>query len=99
MRQVPFAMFFVVGLVAVATSSSSGHVRHHHVARAQAVVAPSGIQDRFCLQGRRWGYPGNCEFSTYEQCMATASGTPDYCGENPQYLFAEQPRGYYWPPR
>jgi hypothetical protein len=45
------------------------------------------IQDRYCLQGRSWGYPGNCQFSTYAQCMATASGTDAYCGENPQYLF------------
>src|SRR5437870_11162348 len=37
------------------------------------------IQDRYCLQGRKWGYPGNCLFSTYQQCMATASGTNAYC--------------------
>jgi hypothetical protein len=61
--------------------------------RAPSAV-PTGIQDRYCLQGRRWGYPGNCLFSTYEQCMWSASGTPDYCGINPQYLFREQRRGY-----
>jgi len=43
---------------------------------------------RYCLQGRQWGYPGNCQFSTYGQCMATASGTDAYCGINPQYAFA-----------
>jgi hypothetical protein len=47
------------------------------------------IQDRYCLQGRRWGYPGNCQFSTYAQCMATASGTIDACGLNPTYAFRE----------
>lgn len=47
-------------------------------------VSPAGAaQDSFCLQGRRWGYPGNCQFSSYQQCMATASGTHDYCGVNP----------------
>ena len=30
---------------------------------------------RFCLQGRDWGYPGLCQFSTYQSCQATASGT------------------------
>ena len=49
----------------------------------------------YCLQGCQWGYPGNCQFSSYAQCMATASGTASYCGINPQYLFAHQRRGDY----
>ncbi|TYL72553.1 DUF3551 domain-containing protein [Bradyrhizobium cytisi] len=56
--------------------------------------APAG-QDSYCLQGRIWGYPGNCQFSSYAQCMATASGTNAYCGVNPQYAFARQRRGAY----
>ena len=55
------------------------------------------IQDQFCLQGRQWGYPGNCRFSSYAQCMATASGTDAGCGINPQYAFARQRRGDYRP--
>jgi len=51
-------------------------------------VGHSGIQDRYCLQGRSWGYPGNCQFSTYRQCMATASGTFATCGINPAYAYA-----------
>ncbi|MBS0528264.1 MAG: DUF3551 domain-containing protein [Proteobacteria bacterium] len=46
--------------------------------------------DNFCLQGREWGYPGNCAFSTYRQCMASASGTNAACGRNPM----SYPRGY-----
>ncbi len=58
--------------------------------------APAGaIQESYCLQGRIWGYPGNCQFSSYAQCMATASGTDAYCGINPQYAFARQRRGVY----
>jgi hypothetical protein len=53
------------------------------------------IQDRYCLQGRQWGYPGNCQFSTYQQCMATASGTNAYCGINPMRAFAQQRRDRY----
>ncbi len=49
---------------------------------------------RWCLQGPSWGYPGNCQFATYQQCMATASGTYAYCGINPRYAYARQPRGY-----
>jgi hypothetical protein len=92
MRSVPFAWLCVVALVAIAPPSSSSLARSH--ARARAVAVTSGIQDRYCLQSWDWGYPGNCEFSTYDQCMATASGTGAGCGENPQYLFAEQRRGY-----
>ena len=63
-------------------------------ARVRSRYAPAPlVQDRYCLQGRIWGYPGNCEFSNYYQCMASASGTDAYCGENPIYLFRRQP----WP--
>lgn len=50
--------------------------------------------DRYCLQGRIWGYPGNCQFATYRQCQATASGTSAYCGINPRYAFARQRDNY-----
>jgi hypothetical protein len=55
--------------------------------------AREAIQDSYCLQGRSWGYPGNCQFSSYGQCMATASGTDAYCGINPMKAFAKQSRG------
>ena len=45
---------------------------------------------RYCLQGKDWGYPGLCQFSTYESCAATASGTFSYCGLNPHYAFGLQ---------
>ena len=60
-----------------------------------AALSPaSAAQDRFCLQGRIWGYPGNCQFSTYRQCQAAASGTDAGCGINPAYAFARQRGGY-----
>ena len=89
MRQFLFAGLFVVGLVAIAPPSFA---RSTHV-RAPAVAA-AGTPDRYCLQGTDWGYPGNCEFSTYEQCKASASGTASCCGENPQYLFSQRRQGY-----
>ncbi|UPJ77136.1 DUF3551 domain-containing protein (plasmid) [Bradyrhizobium sp. 187] len=57
---------------------------------AGSFVHPPARQDVYCLQGRTWGYPGNCQFSTYDQCMATASGTLAYCGLNPIYAFQRQ---------
>jgi len=56
-------------------------------------LAYEHVPNSYCLQGRIWGYPGNCQFSSYAQCMATASGTDAYCGINPQYAFALRRRG------
>ena len=92
MRQVLFVTRSVVGLVAIAMSSSPGLAR----TRVQTAAGPPG--NLYCVQGHVWGYPGNCQFSTYNQCAVTASGTIAYCGVNPRYLFAGQQRGY-WPPR
>lgn len=56
-------------------------------------TAPASAQDYpYCLQGRQWGYPGNCQFATYQQCLATASGTDSYCGLNPRVAFGAQPQ-------
>jgi hypothetical protein len=63
------------------------------LAAVESITPAAAAQDQYCLQGRRWGYPGNCLFSSYAQCMATASGTADSCGMNPQYAFARQRRG------
>jgi hypothetical protein len=61
------------------------------------VASPALAQDyKYCLQGREWGYPGNCQFSNYRQCMASASGTDAYCGVNPRYAYGSQRRGRYY---
>ena len=65
------------------------------LARSRGPVMAAAPPDLYCLQGRIWGYPGNCQFATYAQCAATASGTNAYCGPNPQYLFPRQQHGYY----
>ena len=64
------------------------------VAGLASMVTPAAAQDKYCLQGRSWGYPGNCAFSTYAQCRATASGTDSDCGINPRYAYGRQ-RGYW----
>ncbi|OAF17695.1 DUF3551 domain-containing protein [Bradyrhizobium neotropicale] len=62
---------------------------------AATFSAPAhAASDRYCLQGRSWGYPGNCQFASYQQCLATASGTSSYCGINPRYAFAQQRDSY-----
>ena len=78
-----------VSLAVLATISALTAVGSISPAPAEA------IQDRYCLQGRPWGYPGNCQFSSYAQCMASASGTNASCGINPMKAFAQQRRGGY----
>ena len=55
-----------------------------------AFSAQAQPADKYCLQGRHWGFPGNCQFATYRQCMATASGTNARCGINPRWAFARK---------
>ena len=87
MRPVLFAGLAAASLVVIAMPISPG------LARTRVPVA-SQPRDLYCLQGRTWGYPGNCQFSTYDECNASASGTDAYCDVNPQYLFARRQQGY-----
>ena len=53
------------------------------------------VAARYCLQGSGWGYPGNCQHSSFRECRAAASGTNAGCGVNPRYAFAHQRRYRY----
>ena len=52
----------------------------------------AGVQDRYCLQGPQSDYPGNCQFTSYFQCMTKASGKDGCCRENPKYEYARKRR-------
>lgn len=62
--------------------------------------APAQARDyRYCLQSPEVGIPGDCSYSTYAQCQASASGRYAYCNINPRVAFSERPyrnryRGY-----
>jgi len=59
-----------------------------------ASAQPSDPYDYpYCLQGKEYGLPGLCQFTSYEQCKATASATTSYCGLNPRFAYGLQPRG------
>ena len=64
---------------------------------AAATVASSGpaaaIDYPYCVQGRGVGIPGDCSYSSYAQCMASASGRGLYCNVNPRVAFGQQRRG------
>ena len=75
-------------------------MRHHlfvvvAVTLVSATIASlsPAVAARYCLRGRHFGYPGNCQFATLQQCQATASGTGSYCGLNPRYAYARQRPG------
>lgn len=56
-------------------------------------VTPAQARDyKYCLQGRDAGYPGDCRFTSFRQCQASASGTYSECGLNPRYVYAQRYR-------
>ena len=72
-------------------------------AASMAGSAPAAAYDYpYCVQGRDVGYPGDCSYQTYAQCMASASGRLASCGVNPYVAYGQQqqrrvrqPRYYY----
>jgi len=77
MRHLLFAAVCAVGALTGSTLSASA----------------GGNDYPYCLQGRIWGYPGLCYFTSYQQCLASASGVDAYCGINPSSTFAQQWQG------
>ena len=65
---------------------------------ALTVLSTVGINSataaRYCLQGRSWGYPGNCHFKTLHACQASAAGTGASCGVNPAYAHGHRGEGH-----
>ena len=58
-----------------------------------ATPTPAAAYDYpYCVQGRGVGIPGDCSYSTYDQCMASASGRAVYCNINPRVAFGPQRR-------
>ena len=54
-----------------------------------SVLDPAGATARdfpFCIKGCDFGGGrGDCSFSSYQQCQATASGRDAYCDVNPYF--------------
>ena len=62
-----------------------------------ATVGTAKAQDYpYCLSGRNEGSPGDCSYSTYAQCEASASGREGVCGLNPRVAFARHPALRGW---
>ena len=55
---------------------------------------PAAARDYpYCVHGGGYGYPGDCSYTSYAQCQASASGRLAYCDVNPRFAFAQQRRG------
>jgi len=52
----------------------------------------AAIDYPYCAQGRGVGIPGDCSYTSYRQCMASASGRNLYCNVNPRVAFGQQRR-------
>ena len=50
---------------------------------ATGVTPVTASEYRYCLQGDEFAGAGDCGFTNYQQCQATASGRLAYCGANP----------------
>jgi hypothetical protein len=59
--------------------------------------APAAAHDYpWCVAGRDMGYPGDCSYTSYNQCLASASGRDAYCTGNPRVAYGAPgpaPRG------
>jgi len=86
-RLMPIAVFALAVVGSISSSTAAQHSRSRYTR-----PPPPPPADLYCLQGRIWGYPGSCQFASYEQCMATASGTNAYCGINPVWAFRGWPQ-------
>jgi hypothetical protein len=53
----------------------------------------AAIDYPWCVQGRGIGIPGDCSYTSYGQCMASASGRGLYCNVNPRAAFGRERRG------
>ena len=49
-------------------------------------ASPADAEDgAFCINGFNYDGIGDCSYSSYAQCQATASGTANSCLANPYY--------------
>jgi len=59
---------------------------------AAAISSPVEAQEyAYCMQGKDAGYPGDCQYRSYAECKASASGRGEDCAINPRFAYNRQP--------
>jgi hypothetical protein len=84
-----FITFATTALLASAALAEMPHSSTHDVSpdvRRAPALAQNGA---YCLRGGEWGFPGNCQFATFQQCRTSASGIGGTCGRNPTSYYPE----------
>jgi hypothetical protein len=57
-------------------------------------TTPAAARDYpWCAQGGEYDYPGECAYSTYQQCQASVSGRLLFCDRNPRFADNQFPDG------
>lgn len=63
-------------------------------------ATPAAARDYpWCAQGGEYDYPGECAYSTYQQCQASVSGRLLFCDRNPRFAYSQLPDGQPQPRR
>jgi hypothetical protein len=58
---------------------------------AAAVSSPVKAQEyAYCMQGKDAGFPGDCQYRSYAECKASASGRGEDCAINPRSAYNRQ---------
>ena len=58
---------------------------------ASAVSSPAAAREfPYCMQGKDAGFPGDCQYSSYAECKASASGRGEDCAINPRFAYSRQ---------
>jgi hypothetical protein len=56
-----------------------------------AVSSPAAASEfAYCMQGKDAGFPGDCQYRSYAECKASASGRGEDCAINPRYAYSRQ---------
>ena len=71
---------FLAALMTSATIFATGVTP---VAARDRVTPVAASEYRYCLQGDDYAGAGDCEFASYVQCEAAASGRTASCAANP----------------
>lgn len=61
---------------------------------AASNIAAEARDYRFCLVSPGYDFPGDCSYSTYRQCKASASGRLADCYVNPRAIRRQGHRTY-----
>jgi hypothetical protein len=72
-----------VGLALIATVS---------VCSAVGATTASAMEFPYCLQGTDVSIPGDCQYRSYQDCIAAVSSRNLYCNINPRIAYGRRQR-------